>query len=123
MKYVYELINLMGTVEYVGETQNPKRRFREHTRSKPTSGLGVGKFYGRTDIFINIVKEFDNRKDAYDYQCKLQKEYGLISDVEVFHKNFNKGHKGYKHSIESKEKMRLAAIGNKNRLGTGKTLK
>ena len=120
MKYVYEIINTLGTIEYVGETQNPKRRLKEHTRNQPLQP-GLGKFYGRTDIIMNVVKEFDNKKDAYDYQCKLQNEYGLISDVEVFNKNFNNGHKGYKHSIKAKEKMRLARLCKpSNRLGTGK---
>ncbi len=119
MKYVYEIINTLGTIEYVGETSNPKRRLYEHTKKKPLTS-GSGTFFGRNDIIMNIVKEFDNRKDAYDYQCKLQKEYGLISDFDVFNKNFNNRHKGYKHSVETKEKMRLAKIGNKNRLGTGK---
>ena len=110
MKYVYEMINLLGTIEYVGETSNPKRRFKEHTKNRPLRS-GLGKFFGRADIIMNIVKEFDNRKDAYQYQCKLQKEYGLISDAEVFNKNFSNGHKGYKHSNETKFKMSLARLG------------
>ena len=78
--YVYEIVNLMGTVEYVGETINPKNRFQSHKCSRISNGSG--KFYKRSDVFMNIVCEFDNRKDAYDYQCKLQKEYGFKSDRE-----------------------------------------
>jgi hypothetical protein len=123
MKFVYELFNLMGTIEYVGETCNPKRRFKEHTRNKPLKP-GLGKFYGRADIIMNVLKQFDNRKDAYQYQCKLQNEYGLISDVEVFNKNFRNGHSGYAHSEESKVKMRLARLGKpSNNLGKFKKTK
>lgn len=107
MKYVYELVNLMGTVEYVGETKNPELRFKQHTKWKPLKP-GLGKFYGRTDIIMNVVKEFNNRKEAYDYQCKLQEEYNLLSDENTFVKNFANRHKGYKHSEEAKLKMSKA---------------
>ncbi len=81
--YVYELVNLMGTVEYVGESINPKRRLYQHTKEKPSPVGGKGRFYGRDDIFINIVKEFDNKKDAWNYQCELQNQYGLFSDRQL----------------------------------------
>jgi predicted RNA-binding Zn-ribbon protein involved in translation (DUF1610 family) len=32
---------------------------------------------------MNIVTNFDNRKEAYNYQCDLQKEYGLKTDKEI----------------------------------------
>lgn len=96
--YVYELYNLLGTVEYVGETVDTKRRFNEHTKSKK------GKFYKRTDININVVKEFDNKTDSFFYQCKLQKEYGLETDSEIFSK-VQKGKPIRLHSLETKQKM------------------
>jgi predicted GIY-YIG superfamily endonuclease len=106
-KYVYELVNLMGTIEYVGETVRPKIRFNEH-KSKD------GKFYGRQDISMYIVKEFDNKKEAWNYQCQLQKEYGLITDSEQNSKK-TKGRtcpiKGKNHSIETKQKMSEAKKG------------
>jgi predicted GIY-YIG superfamily endonuclease len=73
-KYVYKLINSKDKIEYIGETMHPNARFRVH-KSK--------KFRGRNDIKMVIVAEFDNRKDAYNYQCDLQKQYGLISDKEI----------------------------------------
>jgi predicted GIY-YIG superfamily endonuclease len=91
--YVYELVNLLGTIEYVGETATPKRRFYSHTKLPPKKGVGAGRFYNRSDIFMNIVKEFDNKKEAFDYQIELQKEYGLVTDIEKLKKNgFQKGH-------------------------------
>jgi len=114
-KFVYELINLMGTIEYVGETKRPKERFIEHTKKLQ------GKFYNRLDLTMNIVAEFDNKKDAYNKQCELQKQYGLLTDEEVRNKNFENRHNGYKHSEETKLKMKLAKLGKpSNRLGTGK---
>lgn len=79
--YVYEIVNLMGTVEYVGETYRPKYRFKQHTKTKPSNGSGS--FYNRADVFMNIVKEFDTKKEAFDYQCRLQKYYGLKTDYDA----------------------------------------
>ena len=79
--YVYELVNLMGTVEYVGESLNPKKRLRQHTKTKPRAGVGSGKFFGRQDLILHIVAGFDNRKDAWEHQCNLQTQYGMESDL------------------------------------------
>jgi hypothetical protein len=69
---VYELINSMGTVEWVGETSQELRlRFKQHTQYKN------GGFKGRSDLFINFVSEFNNRKDARELEGKLKLEYGL----------------------------------------------
>ena len=73
--YVYELINLYGTVEYVGESKNPYIRFRQHTKWKPNRANG--KFYRRQDIMLNIVASFNNRKEALTLEGKLKIEYGL----------------------------------------------
>jgi len=105
--YVYELYNLVGTVEWVGESVNPKSRLYSHTKRKNYPTNGNGKFYGRTDISMNIVAQFDNRIDAWDYQCKLQKEYGLNTDRETN----SKAHIGNTHSTETKLKISQSQIG------------
>jgi predicted GIY-YIG superfamily endonuclease len=106
--YVYELVNLMGTVEYVGETIEPNKRLYNHK-------CNSGKFSNRNDIFMNIVKEFDNRKEAWYYQCELQNEYGLISDRDKNIKNnklgFNKGGDSVKRSILCYSKCKSNFIG------------
>lgn len=121
-KYVYELVNLMGTVEHVGETFYPKKRLSDHCGKN-------GKFYQRQDISMHIVEEFDDIQKAWDYQCKLQEEYGLITDAQKQSQYFTKkilspcseetklkiknsklgkpnGRKGKTHSNEVKEKIR-----------------
>jgi predicted GIY-YIG superfamily endonuclease len=75
--YVYELINLMGSVEWVGETYRPKIRMYQHTKTKPSEKHNHGKFFGRQDILMNIVEEFDNRKDALKLELVLKILYGL----------------------------------------------
>lgn len=77
--YVYELINLMGTVEYVGQTYRPKTRMYGHTKVKPSiNNLNrEGKFYGRQDLIMNIVAEFDDKKDALELEGMLKLSYGM----------------------------------------------
>ncbi len=76
MYYIYEIVNLLGTVEYVGETNNPKLRFINH---KCKNGL----FYKRQDILMNVLNEtFETKKEAFYRQIELQKEYNLITDLD-----------------------------------------
>lgn len=69
--YVYEIYNSMGTVEYVGETIDPKSRLKAHTRRQN------GKFYKRQDIAMYIVAEFTDRKVALELEGQLKQEHGL----------------------------------------------
>ena len=82
---VYEIINSMGTVEYVGQSIDPIRRFYQHTRVKPS--VGSGSFYKRSDIILNIVAEFNNRKDALVLENKLQKEWNIKTDIQKYSEN------------------------------------
>ena len=101
-KYVYELVNLMGTVEWVGETSRPTQRFANHIKHKPKHKNGIGKFYGRQDLVMNIVSEFNSKKEAYDYQCELQNQYGLLTDRQKLCRTL---------STETKSKMSISKTG------------
>jgi predicted GIY-YIG superfamily endonuclease len=81
----------MGTIEYVGKTCNPRQRWNAH-KCNSNDGFN-GKFYGRSDISMHIVKSFDNKKDALNYEEKLQKECGFTPDREKRKENpmFKKG--------------------------------
>jgi predicted GIY-YIG superfamily endonuclease len=124
--YVYEIVNLMGTVEYVGESINPKRRWIQHKCKVISNGQGT--FANRSDVFMNVVNEFDNRRNALDKQYELQIEYGLKTDLEkkryictketklklsIAHKG-NKYNLGNTHSIESKNKISKKVKGKNN---------
>ena len=91
--YVYELINLMGTIEWVGESCRPIERFANHINHKPKKGNGIGLFYGRCDLSIHIVKSFVSKKEAYAYQIELQKQYGLPTDIEKLYRIVSKDSK------------------------------
>lgn len=109
-KKVYLLRNTnTGEIEYVGCTQNPKQRMYNHTKVNPKYGGGVGMFYKRTDLEMVIVKEFDDKIEALDYEGKLKLQYGFewteIKNAKEFHvfsyktkklvgkyRSFNKAH-------------------------------
>jgi hypothetical protein len=91
MKYVYELINDKGIVEYVGESINPLDRFYQHTKKKFRPKRGMGRFYGREDISLNILKGFDNHREAYEYQLELQNKYFGTNEREIAKLNGMKG--------------------------------
>lgn len=77
--YVYELVNLMGTVEYVGHTENPKRRYVQHTKKL---GNGQGKFFGRQDITMHLVSTHPTKKEAIKEELKLQSFWGFENEGE-----------------------------------------
>lgn len=87
---VYELINSMGTVEWVGETYRPEYRMCQHIKWKSSNG----KFYGRQDLIMNIVAEFNNRKEARNLEGQLKLEYGLewTERTSLKHIHSNKEH-------------------------------
>jgi predicted GIY-YIG superfamily endonuclease len=108
---VYELVNLMGTVEWVGETTRYKRRMYEHTKIKPKDTQRNGYFYGRQDIMMNIVHEFDNRKDALELESELKTFYGLpLSEKEGRLKGALKGGKS---AVESGQLKSVCSMGGK----------
>ena len=77
-KTVYLLRNTdTQEVEYVGCSQNIKRRLFQHTRVKPGYSKGEGKFYGRTNLELVPVKEFTNKSEAYHFEGKIKKKYGF----------------------------------------------
>jgi predicted GIY-YIG superfamily endonuclease len=75
--YVYVLMNEYGTVEYVGYSKNLKQRFDNHTKSKPEYRNGNGKFYGRTDLIMEVIKEFPTKKEAEEYEGELKLQLGF----------------------------------------------
>jgi predicted GIY-YIG superfamily endonuclease len=76
--YVYELVNLMGGIEYVGKTTNPKYRFYQHV--KRTLGRGQGLFHKRLDISMHIVSIHETNKEALQSEYDLQVHWGFTPD-------------------------------------------
>jgi predicted GIY-YIG superfamily endonuclease len=114
MKYVYEIVNTLGTVEYVGQTNNPKRRLREHIKCKPLQS-GYGKFYGRQDVVMNIVTIVETLKEARDLEEQLQLEYGLVTDRSKKIDAFKFGVNSYWASLSTEQKTEVATRSANNR--------
>ena len=76
MHYVYQLKDSTNKIIDIGETKNPELRFRQHTNWKPGKH-GHGRWYGRTDITMEVVAEFLSRQEAYDLETELKLQNGL----------------------------------------------
>ena len=87
MRYVYKLINGSGEVEYIGETKSTRWRWYDHVRRKR------GRFYGRTDITLQVLSEHECRFESYRVQCEWQRHFGLKTDLEIASEGFAKGRK------------------------------
>ena len=77
MYKVYKIVNVDGVVEYVGQTNNPKRRFKDHTCVDPKH-RGSGKFYKRTDVHMEIISECETKVLARAEEVKWQIFYNVI---------------------------------------------
>ena len=93
MYYVYELVNLLGTVEYVGQTNNPKERFRYHTRVKPRINSRYGKFYKRLDLSMHVVASYPTRAEAKRAEEELQLFWGFPTDRSKHSRKGSRHHK------------------------------
>ena len=112
--YVYELFNELGSVEYVGESRNPKKRLVEHKSTR-------GKFIGRTDITMRVIDEYPTQREAYVAQCILQKQYGMITDSEI-RSLANKGKSPWNKGKTASEttKLKMSTIKKGNQYSKGK---
>lgn len=78
MWYVYELRNESNKIEYVGVSTQPKTRFRFHTKSKPREDNGSGYFFGRSDLTLNILGEYNNKQLAFAEEGRLK----ILNNIE-----------------------------------------
>lgn len=108
MYYVYELVNLMGGVEWVGRTIRPEVRFHEHTKMKPRPKTGHGKFFGRQDISMHIVATYATKAESCQAEFELQKSWGFETDREK-HINGNQA-KGSKHKLAKLDESKVRQI-------------
>ena len=109
---VYEIYNSLGIVEYVGETRNTiESRFYDHTRRKPTQS-GRGKFYGRSDMFVRLVDQFNNRKDALALEGSLKQNYGLEwTELTMRTRNGIESHRSGKlKEVQKKAQVKITCI-------------
>jgi predicted GIY-YIG superfamily endonuclease len=88
--YVYEIINVLGTIEYVGYTSRIRDRKWKHFKNKPKPGCFHGRFYQRQDCFFYIVKQFKTKIEAIEFETSLQKEWKLDTHGDAISKFYKK---------------------------------
>jgi len=150
--YLYQIVNAVDGLQYIGVTKNPKVRFRSHafhnikTRSFLKNAI---KKYGVDNFKMNILL-IGSQKYCYEMEAKVIAAYntkfpngynicsggigavglngeanGMYGRTGELHPNFGKpGYNlGKKMSEESKEKMRQSRLGRKFSQETREKLK
>ncbi len=80
--YVYKVKEKKtNKVIYIGETKSAHIRWNAHVSSDG--------YFNRHEHYMDVIDEypFNNKKDAFNYQCELQKHYGLETDLKTLRKN------------------------------------
>ena len=82
---VYEIMNSLGTVEYIGITKNYRLRKWRHF-ARPTKHHG--KFYGRMDCLMYKVSESLTKQEALLYEKELHHLHCLLTQGEKISQYF-----------------------------------
>ena len=67
MNYVYKITNLINHKVYIGVSNNPQKRWKEHCKGnvKYYSMISAAiKKYGETNFCFEILSQFEDREDA-----------------------------------------------------------
>lgn len=76
MIYLYVITNRLNGKRYVGVTNNPERRWRQHLRADSYIGSALRK-YGCRSFFFDVIGEFSSREMAYEAEKAFIKEHKL----------------------------------------------
>jgi DNA invertase Pin-like site-specific DNA recombinase len=92
-RWVYEIVNKETlTVEHVGESCDPKKRFSRHKAKVVNSNGDQGLFYGREDICLHVHPEiYYSQVDSIEAQRQLQIKRGLPTDNEKWSRGVRNG--------------------------------
>ncbi len=113
--YIYTISDHLGNIRYVGKSNNPKQRLNSHIQDKKRKH----KFNWLNSIIKSGNKPIIEVIDIVSINDWEYWETYWISQVSSWGFNLinktsgGEGAKSYKHSIESKNKMRLNRLGSK----------
>lgn len=141
--YVYRITNMLNSMQYIGVTTDPKRRFAAHCRPAKTTKLllkNAIQKYGKEHFKMEVLLQ-STQSYCYDMERKLISAYntakpngynlseggmgslgltgkmnGCFGRTGEKHPNFGKpGYRsGVPHTEETKAKMRAARLGQKH---------
>ena len=78
MHHVYQLLDATGDVVYVGKSKSPKARFWNHIKRRPQPNKPWdGKFYGRTDLALQVVASFETEEEALLEEGRIKTLQGM----------------------------------------------
>lgn len=111
--YVYTIVNHINNKIYIGKATNPQKRWKKHiwiSQQNPDKELQFSlihaaiKKYGENNFTFKIVCDCQSEQHA------LEMEKYFILELKNTHQLYNltdggQGSSGFKHSIESKQKM------------------
>ena len=100
---VYKIVTDSGVVEHVGYTIDTDLRYKQHVHYTPYLKSGRGKFHKRTDVRLEVISEWETRKEAkiaemywqIHYHCQDQQfKFRKLSKEDVLYikDNINKGY-------------------------------
>jgi group I intron endonuclease len=116
MHYLYRITNLINQKVYLGQTMYPKKRWNNHKyearKLHPEFYLhkAIAK-YGVDNFIFEIIAQSKIQEDANEIEADLIVQYDSRNPKMGY--NIMPGgkiHSGYKHSDETKEKMRQIAL-------------
>lgn len=102
--YIYAITNNLNFKTYIGQTNNPKYRFKCHIKNKKNSLIhkAINK-YNKENFTFTIIEELQSREEANESEIFYIQLFGTLSPNGY---NLSKGGKCSSPTTETKEKIR-----------------
>jgi group I intron endonuclease len=103
--FVYVIKNLVNGKIYIGKSNNPEVRFKQHTRSSSCRSTAISRAilkYGEQSFEFKIVGEFQSEEEAYAYEKTLIDSH-LLEGHKLY--NLSAGGRGILLTPALREKM------------------
>lgn len=106
---VYQIKNILNNKSYIGSSANYSRRFNEH-KSRLRNNKHANQHlqnawnkYGEENFVFNVIKMFDAEKEMNLFEAfEINKDFGSTYNI----RPDARSNRGYKHSEETKQKIR-----------------
>jgi group I intron endonuclease len=107
--YLYKIENKINKKQYVGITNDIKRRWREHKRELKGNRHGNIKLqnawnkYGEENFVFKKIQDFNTLQEMNKAEVEYIKKYNLLSNKNGY--NLQEGGNSFRHTKEAKEKI------------------
>ncbi len=116
--FIYTLSDKNGHIRYIGKTNTPRKRIYSHIQECKTSNKShkinwIKSLLAKNEVpIIDILEEvsIDDWKNSEIYWIEQFRQWGFnLTNLT----NGGQGGNGYKHTLDSKQKMRKSKLGSK----------